>query len=120
MSQIDQIRKVVLVPTPETVNTDWATEAASLDNRDGPFSLYIRYDNGSGTVNMTAWLQVSPTGLDGDWANVADTDVAFTDDSGLIAYDVDGSGMQFVRIAIVVTAGSIDVTEGHYSASQWH
>lgn len=114
---LDQIRKVVIVPTPETVTTDWATEAASLDDRDGAFSLYIKYANGSG-VNMTVWLQMSVNGT--DWANVPDTDEVITDNSGMVIYDVDGSGTQYVRIAIVVTAGSIDVTEGLYSASQWH
>lgn len=117
MSVIDQIRKKVIVPTAETVTTNWATESASLDNRDGAFSLHIKYENGT-AVNMTVWLQMSVNGT--DWANVADSNVVITDPSGTVIYDVDGSGTQYVRIAIVVTGGSIDVTEGLYSASQWH
>lgn len=120
MSQLDKIRKKDLVPTAVTVNTDWATESASLDNRAGAFSLSIKYENGSGGVNMTTWLEMSITGEDGSWAQVADTDIVITDNDGTIIYDVDGSGSQFVRIAIVVTSGSIDVVSGLYSASQYH
>lgn len=119
MAQLDQIRKKDIVPTPVTVNSDWETESASLDDRDGPFSISFRYENGS-SVNMTAWLELSATGEDDDWSRVDSSDIAFTDNSGSINYDVNGSGMQFVRIAVVVTGGSIDVTSGLYIASQFH
>lgn len=117
MAVLDQIRKVQLIETPETVNANWATPSTSIDNRAGAFSVFFTYENGS-SVNMTAYLQLS---VDGEnWASVDGSDIAFTDNSGTIIYDVDGSGTQYVRIYIEVTAGSIDVTTSRYSASQYH
>lgn len=119
MSVLDKIRKKNLIDAPVTVNADWATDSASLDDRADAFSLTLKYANGV-SVNMTTWLEMSTTGLDDDWARVEDTDVIITDASGTVLYDVDGSGSQFVRIAVVVTAGSIDVTMSLFSASQYH
>jgi len=119
MAQLDKIRKQNLIDSPVTVNADWATDSASLDDRADAFSLTLKYNNGV-SVNMTTWLEMSTTGLDEDWARVDDTDIVITDPSGSVIYDVDGSGSQFVRIAVAVTAGSIDVTLALFSASQFH
>lgn len=116
---VDQINVKNIVPSPVTVNTDWATDKASLDDLFGAFMIYIKYDNGVGAT-ITATLQMSPTGEDSDWANVADTDVVITDSSGTVSYDVSGSGMQWVRIKLTVAAGSIDVTSGDFRGTQAH
>lgn len=119
MAVLDQLRKQNLVPSPETVNTNWSTESASLDDRQGPFSLFIKYENGL-SVNMVVQLEMSPTGESGDWAVVDDSERTITDSEGMVYYDVKDSGAQFIRISIVVTAGSIDVYEGEYSAFKAH
>lgn len=119
MSVLDQLRKKDLVPTPETVNSDWVSPSASLDDRQGPFSLFIRYENGT-SVNMDVQLEMSPTGEDGDWAVVDDSSRNITDAAGMVYYDIRDSGAQWIRISIIVNTGSIDVVEGEFSAFKAH
>jgi hypothetical protein len=114
---IDQIRKRFLVSTPETVNTDWATPSTSLDDRTGAFSLSLKYDNGTG-VNMKVYIQLSNDDI--DFGDVEDSEVIITDPSGSIIFDMEGSGAQYARIRVAVTAGSIDVLEAKYVGSQFH
>lgn len=117
MSVIDQIRKRMLIEAPETVNADWNTLSQTLDDRTGPFVLFIKYENGS-AVDMTVKVQISINEI--DWTDIAETLVPITDNDGTVTYDIDGSGAQFVRIAVVVVGGSIDVTDARFIASQWH
>jgi hypothetical protein len=117
MSVIDQIRKRVLIDATETVNADWSTRSQTLDDRTGPFSLFIKYENGS-SVDMVIKVQLSVNGT--DWADIEETLVPILDNEGSIIYDIDGSGTEFVRIAIIVNSGSIDVVEARFVGSQWH
>lgn len=116
---VDYLRKAVLVPTPETVNADWSTVAVNLDDRQGSFSLYIKYENGTG-VNMKVVVEMSPTNMPGTWAPIEESEQEITDPTGMVYYDFDGSGAEWVRISVIVTSGSIDVTEGHFSAQKAH
>lgn len=117
MSQLDQIRRYVLIDTPETVNANWASPSCSLDNRMGAFSLFLKYSDGV-SVNMTVKIQLSDNNE--DWADVDESAVTLSDDTGSVLYDIDGSGTQFIRVFITVTAGSIDVTELRFTGSQLH
>lgn len=119
MSQYDIIRRLVLIDSPETVNTDWTSPAASLDDRLGPFSITLLYDNGT-SANMVAKIEYSNDGI--LWAAEADDTNSLTidDESGSISFDINGSGMQFVRVSILVIGGSIDVTYGEFLGAQFH
>lgn len=117
MSVIDQIRKSVLIDSAETVNSDWNTRSQTLDDRTGPFSLFLKYENGS-SVDMVIKVQLSVDGV--TWADVDETLYPIMDNSGSIIYDIDGSGTEFVRIAITVNGGSIDVVDVRFVASQFH
>lgn len=117
---IDSIRRKVILEAPETVSTTWASDSWSLDNRFGPFSIVTRYANGNGAVNMSVYFQVSNTQEDADFTDIVETRVNLTDDSGVINYDVDGTGFLFGRIKIVVTAGTLDVTLISYAGQQAH
>lgn len=117
MSRFDQLSKYKLISSPETVNSDWASPSHTLDLITGPFSLFFKYANGV-SVNMKVFIQVSTNNA--DWANITESEVTITDNSGSVAYDIDGSGMQFVRIALQVTSGSIDVTAVDFSGGNLH
>jgi hypothetical protein len=119
MSQVDQIRKVEIIETPETVNTDWSSPSWSLDDRFGEFSLQIKYINGS-TPDVRIYLQVCNTNEDADFATIIETEAIVTDNSGTIVYDLNGSGVSFMRVRIVVNSGSIDVARIFYVAQQAH
>lgn len=116
---IDQIRKVEIIDTPETVNTDWVSPSWSLDNRFGEFSLQIKYENGV-APDIKLYLQVCNTNEDGDFASIAETEALILDDSGTIIYDLNGSGVSYMRVYIVVLSGSIDVSRIFYVAQQAH
>jgi len=117
MSVIDQIRKRQLLSAPETVNTDWTSDSTSLDDRAGAFSLSVKYENGTG-VNMKVYVQLSND--DEAFGDIEESEVVITDNSGTVIFDLEGSGAQYARIRIEVTAGSIDVIDIKYVASQFH
>lgn len=116
---IDMIRRIDLLETPETVSTDWSSPIFSLDNRFGPFSLSIRYENGTG-ASMKVFFQVSNEEETDTFASIAATEADINDASGNIIYDLDGTGVQFGRIFIQVTSGTIDVTQIRYIGQQAH
>ena len=116
MSQLDVIRKKVLVES-ETVNADWASPSVSLDDRADEFSISLKYDNGS-TVNMVVWFQLSNDNV--NFADVVDSNVIITDNSGVVIFDLSGSGAIYARVRVAVTSGSIDVLDVKYMARQFH
>lgn len=121
MSYIDQIRKKKLIESPETVNTDWASPSVSLDDRLGPFSISLKYENGS-SVNMNVYIQLSNDDI--NYGDISDDSgpvfAQITDSTGVVLFDLEGSGAQYARIRIEVVAGSIDVVEIKFVGSQLH
>lgn len=123
MSVIDIIRRKQVLDSPETVNMAWASPSVSLDDRQGEWSLSFKYENGIG-VDMKVYLQLSVDDVNfGDVvsANAAESyEVQITDTSGVVIFDVDGTGAQYARIRVAVTTGSIDAVEIKYLAKQGH
>ena len=117
MSVIDQIRKKQLISSPETVNSNWASPSVSLDDRTGPFSLSIKYENGS-SVDMKVYIQLSNDDL--NYGDVEESEAAIVDTNGVVIFDMEGSGAQYARIRIEVTTGSIDVVDLKFVGSQFH
>lgn len=120
--QFDQIRKKQLLSSPETITTDWNSPSVSLDDRVGAFSVSLKYENGSG-VNMRVYFQLSNDNVNfgditGTLADPAYVDI--TDDSGVVLFDLEGSGAAYARIRVEVTSGSIDAIELKYNALQFH
>jgi hypothetical protein len=114
---LDNIRLKELIDSPETVNVDWESPSVSLDDREGEFSLTLYYENGS-AVDMILRLQISADNE--NFADLAGTDQAITDSSGMHIWDIAGSGALWVRAKVIVNAGSIDVTRILYAAKQRH
>lgn len=117
MSQSDQIRKKQLLSSPETVNGDWASPSVSLDDRTGPFSISVKYENGI-TPNMKAYVQLSND--DVSFGDITESELTIADADGTLIYDLEGSGAQYARIRISVTSGSVDVVQIKFVASQTH
>jgi hypothetical protein len=122
MGILDQIRKKVILESPETVNSDWTSASFSLDDREGNFSVSVRYDDGI-SVDMNIYFQVSND--DVNFGDVPDYDgivrpINITDASGTAIFDIPGTGTSFGRIRIEVISGSIDVEEIYLVAAQRH
>jgi hypothetical protein len=122
MSVLDIIRRKNLLEAPETITTNWASQSASLDDRADEFSVSLKYENGS-SVEMRVWLQLSNDNE--NFGDITDNDgqpayVDITDDEGVVIFDLAGSGAQFVRLRIEVTAGSIDAVDIKFLARQFH
>jgi hypothetical protein len=118
---LDKIRKKDMISSPETVNSDWTSPSISLDDREGEFSISLKYESGS-SVNMKVFFQVSNNEVDfGDVGNdLGDGGVTITDSEGAVIFDLPGTGCSYGRIRIEVTTGSIDIVELKYVASQRH
>lgn len=113
------IRRIDLLDAPETVSADWSSPIFSLDNRFGPLSVSVKYENGTG-VDMNVYVQMSNTNEPNDFASILETQIAINDASGNLVYDLNGAGVQFCRIFIQVSSGSIDVTQIRYIGQQAH
>jgi hypothetical protein len=119
---LDKIRKILILETPETVNLDWTSPSFSIDDREGDFSVSLKYSNGT-SVDMKIYFQVSMDNV--DFGDVPDYDgiirpVEISDASGVVIFDVPGSGTPYARLRVEVVTGSIDVTEINYVAAQRH
>lgn len=106
-----------LVDSPVTVNTDYEFASIDIMNRENEFSFQIDYNNGS-SVDMIITLEVSNDNV--SFSTITDSDQAITDPSGTHIYDISGSGVNYIRVKIAVTSGSIDVTKINYMAKRRH
>ena len=114
---LDAILKKDILIGPETINATFNSESIDIDNREDEFGVLFSYENGS-AVNMTLWLQVSPDNQ--TWFDVLDSDQAIVDAAGNHFWDVAGSGASFLRVRVVVTGGSIDISKISYSGKRRH
>ena len=115
--QFDQIKKKNLIAAPETVTSDWHSPSVSLDDRISGFSISLTYGNGSG-VDMKVFIQLSNDNV--SFGSITESLSQITDNSGSVLFDLSGSGAQYARIFIQVTAGAIDVLTAKYVGTQAH
>lgn len=119
MTIITQRKKKLLIEAPEIVTGTWTSPYVSIDDRVGAFSVLFRYANGIG-ADMKVYVQLSDTMEDADFATVVETEAIINDASGNILYDLNGSGAQYLRILVEVTAGTIEVETIRFTGSQFH
>jgi hypothetical protein len=117
MAVLDMILTKELINAPTTVNTDFFSEAVDITNREDEFSFQTNYNNGS-SVDMTISLELSSDGV--NFSEVTDSAQVISDPTGSDIIDVFGTGANYARIKIAVTAGSIDVQRILYSAKRRH
>ena len=115
MGVLDIILIKELIPSPETVNTDFSTDSFDISNRQDEFSVQITYDNGVG-VDMVFVLEASNDNL--NFSPVSTQ--AITDASGSHIFGVFSSGVAYMRVSVTVNAGSIDLQSILYKAKRAH
>jgi len=114
---LDGILKKIILEGPETINSDYESPSIDIDNREAEFGVLFTYENGS-SVNMTLWLQISPDNQ--NWFDVKDSDQLITDVSGNHYWDFSGSSASFLRVKVVVSSGSIDISKISYNGKRRH
>ena len=117
MGVLDVILLKELVDSPETVNTDYVSEAIDISFREGEFSVQLNYENGS-SVDMNLHLSVSSDGV--NFARIPSSEQNITDDAGTHIWDIGGSGTTYMKVEIDVLGGSIDITKLSYRAKRNH
>ncbi len=115
---LDAIVKKKLVTTPEVVSSDFQTDFVDSSGVEDTFSVELTYSNGNGAVDMTFRLEVSVSG--NVYVPIEETDFDITDDSGALIWEVTGRGVNFVRVAVVVNAGQLQVDTCEFSGSRRH
>jgi hypothetical protein len=103
---LDAILKRVLVRGPLTVNTDFISPVLDLDGRENEFSLQLVYENGN-SVDIDLSIEVSSDGV--NFVQLADSFQNISDDSGTHIWDIAGTGTSYLRVAMTVNSGSIDI-----------
>lgn len=119
MTVITQRKKKLLIEAPETVTMTWTSPFISIDDRVGAFSILFKYANGV-AADMKVYVQLSDTEEDADFTTVTESEAIINDASGNVLYDLNGSGAQYLRILVEVTAGTIDVETIRFTGSQFH
>ena len=112
----DSIIKYTLIEQ-QSVSSDFTSEIFDISGADSGFSIQASLDNGS-TPNMTFSLEVSTNGQ--DYAMLDNSDQVFTDTDGSIIWDIVSTQICFVRVHVVVTSGSIDISSCIISAKRRH
>lgn len=67
---------------------------------------------------MVLWLEGSINGI--DWSEITDSDQQILDNSGSHIWDVESSGLIWLRVKVVVNSGSIDLDKLHFSGKRRH
>lgn len=106
MSMLRKEPKIIL-NTEADVSADWESSSIALDNLEPNFVVELIYDSGS-SVNMTFKLQMSVD--DSTFVDIDGSDIAISATSGTHIWNVTDMWVPYLRVAIVVTAGDIDVT----------
>lgn len=114
---LDSIRKQRILEGPVAVNSDFESDYVDIDGIEGDFSIQFDYSGGS-SVNMELELEVSNDRT--SWVPVTDSQQVITDNSGTHVYDVAGSGVSFIRLAVNVTAGSINIDQIEFVGRRRH
>jgi len=117
---LDSIIKLIVLDGPQSINSTFTSDVVDLDNREGEFSVTVSYDGGI-SLNMTTSIELSNTPENsGSWVQLEDSDLIQTDASGTIVYDIQGTGLSYMRIKIVVASGSCNLQSILYVAKRRH
>lgn len=115
--KLDTILINEFITTPTTVNSEFISDSIRITNREDAFSIQTVYDNGN-SVNMRIVMEVSNDNI--NFSEVTDSQVTITDNEGSHIMDVGFTGVNFLRMKIEVTSGSIDLQRMFYSAKRRH
>lgn len=105
------------VDSAVTVNVTTEFKTVDMTFKEDAFAIQLVYENGS-SVDMTLFLEVSIDGV--NYSRIPDSLQVITDSSGSHIWDLEDSGVNFMRVGVEVNAGSIDVTSVRYSMRRRH
>ena len=114
---LDSIRLKELLENSQTINVDWTSPSVSLDDREDEFSIMVTYENGV-SPNMTLILQFSSDNI--NFSDLIESYQGITDSSGSHIWDINGAGALYVRVKVIVSSGSIDISRIFYAGKQRH
>lgn len=114
---LDTILIKEILNTPTTVNSDYASESIDISFREAEFSIQMEYTNG---VNVDMDFQVEVSNDNQTFIPVTESVHTVSDADGTSLFDIAGTGTNFLRIAVVVRSGSIDLQKIIYKAKRRH
>lgn len=114
---LDVILGKELISTPTTVNSDFVSESIDISFREDEFVVQLDYNNG---VNVDMQFAIEVSADNETFVQVTDSVHTVTDPDGTSLFDIAGTGAVFLRVAITVNTGSIDVQKILYKAKRRH
>jgi hypothetical protein len=89
-----------------TINTSDTTSGFDVSGSEGGHVIQLTYANGAGN-DFDFTLDFSIDGV--SWASVSETAQNVADASGVIMWDMIGTGTNFVRVSWTANSGSMDI-----------
>lgn len=114
---LDSIVKYKIVEGPESVSSDYTTDIVDISGVEKAFSVQVDYNNGN-TVDIDLYLEVSTNGQ--TFVRISESLQNVTDNTGTHVWDVTEMGVNYLRVALVVNTGSLDITEIQFSGKRRH
>lgn len=113
---LDGILKKI-IDSDVTINSNYTSDKFDVDNREEEFAVQFIYDSGI-NVDMTLTLEGSVDGI--NFSEISDSSQVITDASGSHIWDIAGTGLIYLRVAVTVNTGSIDVSRILYTGKRRH
>lgn len=115
---IDAIVKSKVVEGPLTVNANYVSPVTDISGVEDTFSIQMDFSNGNGAVDIKGYLEVSVNGQ--IYVPIIETELFDTEDTGTMLWEVTGRGVNYIRVAVDVTAGQFDIDVIELSGSRRH
>lgn len=106
MGVLDTILIEEMISSPETVNVDFTTQSIDISYKEAESSIQLVYDGGV-NVDMEIVLEVSNDNV--NFSPITDSSQIITDATGSHIIDIFGTGANYIRVAVNVTTGSINM-----------
>lgn len=114
---LDSIVKYPIFNGPETIDAEFISDTFDISGIEDDFSIQVTYENG---VSFDADLvyQLSTDGI--NFSDVSDSLQNVSDTQGSHIWDVESTGVVFLRVKITVNVGSADLTSIIFSGKRRH
>lgn len=118
MGKLDIILKDVLLEGPLTVSADYTTDYADVSGLEESGSIQLVWSDGASTPDITYYLEVSNDAT--NWVRITESAANEVEASGTGIWDIALLGVTFLRVAIVVNSGQVDIQSIIVSAKRRH
>jgi len=118
MAQVlDAIIKKKMVEGPVTVDVTTLSTVIDMSGVENSFAIQLNYENGV-ALNVDISLEVSVNG--NDFSEIPTSIQNLTDATGTHIWDIAELGTNYIRVKMVVNAGSFDVLDVNFSGKRRH